>query len=91
VDANIISGTGWGVQFADRPDTDPGKRPVRESVGVDPELNQRWSTRRVLIKDRPRQSLARWADHLDSIRPNRQTARATSQETKNSPTMAYPA
>ena len=41
-----------GVRFADRPDTDPGKRPVREIVGVDPALNQRWSTRRVLIKDR---------------------------------------
>ena len=25
---------------------DPGKRPIREIVGVDPRLNQRWSTRR---------------------------------------------
>jgi AAA domain/TrwC relaxase len=41
-----------GVRFADRPDTDPGKRTVREIVGVDPALNERWSTRRVLIKDR---------------------------------------
>jgi conjugative relaxase-like TrwC/TraI family protein len=41
-----------GVRFADRPDTDPGKRPVREVVGVDRALNERWSTRRVLIKDR---------------------------------------
>jgi conjugative relaxase-like TrwC/TraI family protein len=41
-----------GVRFADRPNTDPSKRPVREIVGVDPGLNQRWSTRRVLIKDR---------------------------------------
>jgi conjugative relaxase-like TrwC/TraI family protein len=41
-----------GVRFADRPDTDPGRRPVREIVGVDPVLNQRWSTRRRLIKDR---------------------------------------
>ena len=41
-----------GVRFADRPETDPDKRPVREIVGVDPALNQRWSTRRVLIKDR---------------------------------------
>jgi hypothetical protein len=38
-----------GVRFADRLDTDPGKRAVREMVGVDPALNQRWSTRRVLI------------------------------------------
>jgi hypothetical protein len=41
-----------GLRFADRPDTDPGKRPVREIVGVDPALNQLWSSRRVLIKDR---------------------------------------
>jgi len=41
-----------GVRFADRPNTDPGKRPVREIVGVEPALNQHWSTRRVLIKDR---------------------------------------
>jgi conjugative relaxase-like TrwC/TraI family protein len=41
-----------GVRFADRPDPDPGKRPVREIVGVHPALNQRWSTRRVLIKVR---------------------------------------
>jgi conjugative relaxase-like TrwC/TraI family protein len=41
-----------GLRFADRPDTDPGKRPVREIVGVDPALSQRWSSRRVLIKDR---------------------------------------
>jgi conjugative relaxase-like TrwC/TraI family protein len=41
-----------GVRFADRPDIYPGKRPVREIVGVDPVLNLRWSTRRVLIKNR---------------------------------------
>src|SRR5215218_3999212 len=41
-----------GVRFADRPNTDPGKRPVREIVGVDQLLSRRWSTRRVLIKDR---------------------------------------
>ena len=41
-----------GVRFAERPDTDPRKPPVREIVGVDRALNQRWSTRRVLIKDR---------------------------------------
>jgi hypothetical protein len=41
-----------GVRFAERPNTDPSKRPVREIVGVDPALNQRWSTRRVLIKSR---------------------------------------
>ena len=41
-----------GVRFTYRPDTDPRKPPVREIVGVDPALNQRWSSRRVLIKGR---------------------------------------
>jgi conjugative relaxase-like TrwC/TraI family protein len=38
-----------GVRFAERPAADPGKRPIREIVGVDPRLNQRWSTRRAHI------------------------------------------
>ena len=38
-----------GVRFAERPGTDPRKRPIREIVGVDPRLNQRWSTRRAHI------------------------------------------
>ena len=38
-----------GVRFAARPGADPGKRPIREIVGVDPRLNQRWSTRRAHI------------------------------------------
>jgi conjugative relaxase-like TrwC/TraI family protein len=38
-----------GVRFAARPGADPGKRPIREIVGVDPRLNQRWSTRRTHI------------------------------------------
>jgi len=41
-----------GVRFAERPSTDPGKRPIRETVGVDPRLNQRWSTRRAHINIR---------------------------------------
>jgi conjugative relaxase-like TrwC/TraI family protein len=41
-----------GVQFAERPGTDPAKRPIREIVGVDPRLNQRWSTRRAHIEAR---------------------------------------
>jgi conjugative relaxase-like TrwC/TraI family protein len=53
-----------GVRFADRPDPDPGKRPVREIVGVHPALNQRWSTRRVLIKVRQGELAARFQrDH----------------------------
>ena len=46
------SATRLGVRFAERPGTDPGKRPVREIVGVDPALNQRWSTRRAAIETR---------------------------------------
>jgi hypothetical protein len=41
-----------GVRFAERPGTDPTKRPIREIVGVDPRLNQRWSTRRAQINVR---------------------------------------
>jgi hypothetical protein len=53
-----------GVRFADRPDTDPGKRPVREIVGVDPALNRRWSARWVLIKVRQGELAARFQrDH----------------------------
>jgi hypothetical protein len=41
-----------GVRFAERPGTDPAKRPIREIVGVDPRLNKRWSTRRAHINIR---------------------------------------
>jgi conjugative relaxase-like TrwC/TraI family protein len=41
-----------GVRFAERSGTDPTKRPIREIVGVDPRLNQRWSTRRAHINTR---------------------------------------
>ena len=41
-----------GVRFAERPSTDPAKRPIREIVGVDRRLNQRWSTRRAHINTR---------------------------------------
>jgi conjugative relaxase-like TrwC/TraI family protein len=41
-----------GVRFAERPSSDPAKRPIREIVGVDPRLNQRWSTRRARINTR---------------------------------------
>jgi conjugative relaxase-like TrwC/TraI family protein len=40
------------VRFAERPGTDPAKRPIREIVGLDPRLNQRWSTRRAHINTR---------------------------------------
>lgn len=38
-----------GVEFAERPERDPRKRPVREIVGVAPELNRRWSRRDEMI------------------------------------------
>jgi conjugative relaxase-like TrwC/TraI family protein len=41
-----------GVRFAERPGSDPVKRPIREIIGVDPRLNQRWSTRRAHINTR---------------------------------------
>src|SRR5215211_4913206 len=41
-----------GVRFTERPATDPAKRPIREIVGIDPRLNQRWSTRRAHIEVR---------------------------------------
>jgi conjugative relaxase-like TrwC/TraI family protein len=53
-----------GVRFAERGDTERGRRPVREIVGVDPALNQRWSTRRMLIKSRQSELAARFQrDH----------------------------
>ncbi|WP_370074382.1 MobF family relaxase [Nocardioides sp.] len=41
-----------GVRFAERPNEDARKRPVREIVGVDPELNRRFSKRRASVEDR---------------------------------------
>ena len=41
-----------GVGFAPRPDTEPGKRPVRELVGMDARLLAAWSKRRALIEVR---------------------------------------
>src|SRR3954470_7188910 len=38
-----------GVRFADRPGTDPSKRPVREIVGIDGPLPRLWSSRRRAI------------------------------------------
>lgn len=41
-----------GVRFEERPNEDARKRPVREIVGVDPELNRRFSKRRLSVEDR---------------------------------------
>ena len=50
--SSSTSATSLGVRFAERPGTDPAKRPIREIVGVDPRLNKRWSTRRAHIQAR---------------------------------------
>jgi DNA primase catalytic core len=41
-----------GVQFAERPNPDARKRPIREITGVDPELNTRCSKRRASVEAR---------------------------------------
>ncbi|WP_341925243.1 MobF family relaxase [Nocardioides psychrotolerans] len=41
-----------GVRFAERPNQDARKRPVREIVGVDLDLNRRFSKRRISVEDR---------------------------------------
>lgn len=43
---------GLGLRLAERANPDARKRPVREIVGVDPALNQRWSARRANIQAR---------------------------------------
>ncbi|MBN9618494.1 MAG: relaxase domain-containing protein [Actinobacteria bacterium] len=53
-----------GLQFADRPDADTRKRPVREIVGVDPRLNEFWSSRRVAIDKKRAELTAKFqTDH----------------------------
>ncbi len=41
-----------GLRFEERPNPDARKRPIREVVGVDPRLNERWSARRASIQAR---------------------------------------
>jgi conjugative relaxase-like TrwC/TraI family protein len=41
-----------GLRFAERPNQDPRKRPVREIVGINPALAARWSARRASIETR---------------------------------------
>ncbi|WP_260115343.1 MobF family relaxase [Ornithinimicrobium sp. INDO-MA30-4] len=41
-----------GIAFTERTNTDPRKRPIREIVGVDPDLNKAWSSRRTSIEVR---------------------------------------
>jgi conjugative relaxase-like TrwC/TraI family protein len=53
-----------GLRFAARPDTDPGRRQVREVVGVSARLAETWSARRTVIEARRAQlSLTFQAEH----------------------------
>ncbi len=53
-----------GLRFAERPNRDPRKRGVREIVGVDPALNERWSSRRQAIVVRQGELASRFqSDH----------------------------
>ncbi|MDF1706168.1 MAG: MobF family relaxase [Aeromicrobium sp.] len=56
-----------GVRFEDRENTDRRKRPVREIVGVDARLNERWSTRRQSIEECRDVLVAKF--HADHGRP----------------------
>jgi DNA primase catalytic core len=47
LEAHLVAGL--GVRFASRPDREPGKRPVREIVGLDARLLAAWSSRRQAI------------------------------------------
>jgi conjugative relaxase-like TrwC/TraI family protein len=81
----------FGIRFGERAATDPAKRPVREIVGVDPALNQRWSRRRVLIKERQGELAARFQrDHGRPPTPVEalqlaQQATLETRETKHEP------
>ncbi|MFT4218079.1 MAG: MobF family relaxase [Micropruina sp.] len=56
-----------GVRFEARPQPDPRKRPVREIVGVDPALLERWSSRRHRIVARQGELAAQF--QIDHGRP----------------------
>jgi DNA primase catalytic core len=49
-----------GIQFADRPADETGKRPVREIVGIEAGLLSRWSRRRARIDERRAELSARF-------------------------------
>ena len=62
LEAHLIASL--GVRFAEREATEPGKRPVREIVGVSDELSRTWSARRASIDVRRAQLAVQFqADH----------------------------
>ncbi|MFE9322647.1 MobF family relaxase [Nocardia sp. NPDC052278] len=54
-----------GVEFAERPSTDPSKRPVREIVGIPTPLIHAWSRREAAIKERVGELAARFQHRFD--------------------------
>jgi len=68
-----------GVAFAERPGTEPGKRPVREIVGVPAALIEHFSKRRLAIEDRYAELLTDYrAEHGRD--PNRSTQLQLAQQ-----------
>ena len=62
LEAHLVASV--GVRFAERAGGDPGKRPIREIVGIDETLATAWSARRVAINTRRSELSARFqADH----------------------------
>ncbi|WP_245567538.1 MobF family relaxase [Nocardia vinacea] len=54
-----------GVEFAERPTTDPSKRPIREIVGIPTPLIHAWSRREAAIKERVGELAARFQHRFD--------------------------
>ncbi|WP_433678187.1 MobF family relaxase [Nocardia sp. CA-119907] len=54
-----------GVEFAERPTTDPSKRPIREIVGIPTGLIEAWSRREAAIKERVGELAARFQHRFD--------------------------
>ena len=52
-----------GLRFAARAGQDPGKNPVREVVGVNPELTDQWSSRRRSIEARQQELATQFQQH----------------------------
>ncbi|WP_256791953.1 MobF family relaxase [Terrabacter sp. Ter38] len=57
-----------GLRFTQRAGSDVGKRPIREVVGVDARLNERWSARRAAVETR-RGELAQAFQHAHGRPP----------------------
>jgi conjugative relaxase-like TrwC/TraI family protein len=80
-----------GVEFADRVGTDPTKRPIREIVGVDTRLTERWSSRSAAISTRRGELAAQFQlDHgreptAGEMRKLAQRANLETREAKHEP------